>query len=149
MKEESDNTWFGVSQSLPNQVNDFNKRSTPPRPRPPRRRNPFQTRSTTSIRPGPARPGRPDMSQSLPNQVNDFNARAPQAGEEDEKCRNPFQTRSTTSILRNLGDHRLGKKSRNPFQTRSTTSIRQTPMLSRRLHVSQSLPNQVNDFNKI
>jgi len=91
----------GMSQSLPNQVNDFNwwwlrrwwgcwQRC----------RNPFQTRSTTSII--HEEPGKNDL----------------------EKGRNPFQTRSTTSIRRPYRRGHMAERCRNPFQTRSTTSIR-------------------------
>ena len=91
------------------------------------------------------------VSQSLPNQVNDFNtALGPwsagvikivaipskpgqrlQSSEEGVVtvvlvgCRNPFQTRSTTSMFNGI-----------------RTSVR-IP------NVSQSLPNQVNDFNLV
>jgi len=65
-----------VSQSLPNQVNDFNPTGEVYTTPPCTSRNPFQTRSTTSI-------GRRRR----------FRRR--QIG-----CRNPFQTRSTTSILK-------------------------------------------------
>jgi len=63
-----------VSQSLPNQVNDFNG---------------FVELQVSA-------PG--EVSQSLPNQVNDFNTHATQIHFFGKGCRNPFQTRSTTSI---------------------------------------------------
>jgi len=141
-----------MSQSLPNQVNDFNNMTyyggevTPPS------RNPFQTRSTTSIqgRKG-CRQGHPKLSQSLPNQVNDFNKsfKGPSSGPvglvaipskpgqrlqfvrktlnrvEMLSCRNPFQTRSTTSIGGAASGAAHLMKCRNPFQTRSTTSMAQ------------------------
>ena len=87
-------------------------------------RNPFQTRSTTSI-PHSTSPTGPA-----------------------ESCRNPFQTRSTTSIVLTLGDGNIAQRGRNPFQTRSTTSIGRGPDRRRPRGVSQSLPNQVNDFNR-
>jgi len=114
-----------VSQSLPNQVNDFNRFTPRPRPTPvPRCRNPFQTRSTTSIS-GRKTLGEilSKMSQSLPNQVNDFNQREKSTKSQLPKCRNPFQTRSTTSMLVKAIDVDETSLSRNPFQTRSTTSI--------------------------
>jgi len=94
-------------------------------------------------------------------------------GRAQGRRRNPFQTRSTTSIRSLFTIHSLFR-CRNPFQTRSTTSMRPratTPTKSfprvaipskpgQRLQcvdrsegraqgrqLSQSLPNQVNDFN--
>jgi len=63
-----------LSQSLPNQVNDFNHLTGWSFGQSPTRRNPFQTRSTTSIF-GTDEGDKllRQMSQSLPNQVNDFN----------------------------------------------------------------------------
>jgi len=89
-------------------------------------------------------------------------------------CRNPFQTRSTTSMA-GLGLERADvlrvaipskpgqrlqyqgwicclfrtiKLCRNPFQTRSTTSMPgATKGAPKKSALSQSLPNQVNDFN--
>jgi len=87
-----------MSQSLPNQVNDFNT-------------VPGRSCWTAAAK-----------SQSLPNQVNDFNLRIEFTGEIRYACRNPFQTRSTTSINIPLR-HLLYRECRNPFQTRSTTSI--------------------------
>ena len=140
-----------MSQSLPNQVNDFNDvkfvLSNPPE----NCRNPFQTRSTTSIL---------EADGSLV---------------EIDPGRNPFQTRSTTSMGGGQQDspmHHLvaipskpgqrlqwrGRSTRrphapscrNPFQTRSTTSIGGVPSPAEENdEVSQSLPNQVNDFNYI
>jgi len=139
-----------VSQSLPNQVNDFNPTPATATPSPRACRNPFQTRSTTSIsRVIP--PGRdaPAVSQSLPNQVNDFNCSGQRTTCPGQTCRNPFQTRSTTSIQRSWAaplvvpdcvaiPSKPGQRlqywkvkeptapfpaCRNPFQTRSTTSI--------------------------
>jgi len=114
-----------VSQSLPNQVNDFNPcRKCGKTFIRTQSRNPFQTRSTTSMRPGYKQIKDRTLSQSLPNQVNDFNKRGPPShGFLGGRCRNPFQTRSTTSI----------KGTYVPMTW-------ETPM-------SQSLPNQVNDFN--
>jgi len=191
---------IGLSQSLPNQVNDFNCI---------RRphlglgrwggRNPFQTRSTTSIlqlksqvqqnlRMSQSLPNQVNdfntiesnlnflrvfiMSQSLPNQVNDFNKEVSGWIHFSQEGRNPFQTRSTTSIRAYRDTNRLPAVSRNPFQTRSTTSIRpgavnttlpvQVAIPSKpgqrlqlgpwsagviKIKLSQSLPNQVNDFN--
>jgi len=139
-----------VSQSLPNQVNDFNTALGPwsagvikivAIPSKPGQRlqsseegvvtvvlvgcrNPFQTRSTTSIRPyGPrAVVGRGVAIPSKPGQrlqcSTGFGLRS-----ESRMCRNPFQTRSTTSIWWEGRPSPIQKKSRNPFQTRSTTSI--------------------------
>jgi len=88
-------------------------------------RNPFQTRSTTSIRDHqPVRVDRDTASQSLPNQVNDFNQRPGGRFGPRIHCRNPFQTRSTTSIWRRRCLLQPNWQCRNPFQTRSTTSIR-------------------------
>jgi len=86
-------------------------------------RNPFQTRSTTSIFLG-------HNGKTLGNR------------------RNPFQTRSTTSMPSLGGRHSGGKQCRNPFQTRSTTSMQfpRAGLFATRV-ASQSLPNQVNDFN--
>jgi len=117
--------WGGrLSQSLPNQVNDFNPDAGCKACRPPQCRNPFQTRSTTSINGGELRaPMSVKGSQSLPNQVNDFNTAGNWFYGRREQCRNPFQTRSTTSITSGVAPKTRGN------------------------HVSQSLPNQVNDFN--
>jgi len=95
--------------------------------------------------------GNVERSQSLPNQVNDFNPLIP-VGEDQlvvqYNCRNPFQTRSTTSIIGKHLDSFKHYMSRNPFQTRSTTSIcGQIESIELRTTMSQSLPNQVNDFN--
>jgi len=112
-----------LSQSLPNQVNDFNRASRVRATTRASCRNPFQTRSTTSMPKKPARPAGRPVSQSLPNQVNDFNLLPIPTPEGLEGCRNPFQTRSTTSM----------------FVTGYT--------LEPSAKESQSLPNQVNDFN--
>jgi len=113
-----------LSQSLPNQVNDFNPQSETVWRQADKCRNPFQTRSTTSI------PWRQDLairaarlSQSLPNQVNDFNKR---------RCRPPQGSiRLSQSLPNQVNDFNALKQAkdvvknicRNPFQTRSTTSI--------------------------
>jgi len=63
-----------LSQSLPNQVNDFNMTTRFFNAQEKACRNPFQTRSTTSIFAGGEWEDRyRAKSQSLPNQVNDFN----------------------------------------------------------------------------
>jgi len=62
------------SQSLPNQVNDFN--------------NANADKTATAV----------NVSQSLPNQVNDFNDDRTPVLISVDNSRNPFQTRSTTSI---------------------------------------------------
>jgi len=138
-------------------------------------RNPFQTRSTTSMWTlSPAICGRGEWSQSLPNQVNDFNSNWSYGEPKKLACRNPFQTRSTTSITEVIGETMSRNYCRNPFQTRSTTSIIEdldgnvqmedgrNPFQTRsttsikgiidvqtsQYNVSQSLPNQVNDFNQ-
>jgi len=92
--------FFKLSQSLPNQVNDFNTISRLMTQRP------------------------KIVSQSLPNQVNDFNKNRTMANVPCSTSRNPFQTRSTTSMKK--------------VSTAITLEVR----------VSQSLPNQVNDFNR-
>jgi len=57
-----------MSQSLPNQVNDFNRSSRKPKRIRMSCRNPFQTRSTTSIPSGfGGRNKSVEVSQSLPN----------------------------------------------------------------------------------
>jgi len=89
----------GLSQSLPNQVNDFNDNGGIEAEEIDACRNPFQTRSTTSIKVSDAGIFSDPMSQSLPNQVNDFNPHSTSPTGPAESCRNPFQTRSTTSIV--------------------------------------------------
>ena len=113
-----------LSQSLPNQVNDFNAAQVPCWYTTARCRNPFQTRSTTSI----------CLWWWLRRWWG--------------CCRNPFQTRSTTSITPRSSRRSTRRLCRNPFQTRSTTSI--LVLSDNGILIpkgSQSLPNQVNDFN--
>ena len=139
-----------LSQSLPNQVNDFNRRARRRAIELAKCRNPFQTRSTTSI-PDPNTSWGRDirLSQSLPNQVNDFNSMGGMEEVMFKNCRNPFQTRSTTSMQGIPPGRDAPAPCRNPFQTRSTTSIVGVGTLDSSLApMSQSLPNQVNDFNK-
>jgi len=99
MKKGQANWSVTVSQSLPNQVNDFNMKKLI------------------------AKCLRGEMSQSLPNQVNDFNRFGSCGDYSCTRCRNPFQTRSTTSINRIINLFMRRESCRNPFQTRSTTSI--------------------------
>ena len=87
------------------------------------------------------------MSQSLPNQVNDFNGKGTVVADMGGFCRNPFQTRSTTSMCPKVRAKLGILPCRNPFQTRSTTSINALEYFDRVTILSQSLPNQVNDFN--
>jgi len=112
-----------MSQSLPNQVNDFNycKRSTETGS--PSSRNPFQTRSTTSM--GIAE------------------ARIHPRGE----CRNPFQTRSTTSIHQPVDEPFGGLPVAIPSKPGQRLQYRRSSVSRGTSKPSQSLPNQVNDFN--
>jgi len=140
------------SQSLPNQVNDFNRQSD------------FIAAMLAT------------MSQSLPNQVNDFNTKPGQTCPGIPMCRNPFQTRSTTSmwvpkplpvstlcvaIPSKPGQRLQFFKLLEGYMKRTKgVAIPSKPgqRLQSHVHlkggdpkmkVSQSLPNQVNDFNLI
>jgi len=87
-------------------------------------RNPFQTRSTTSIWTGIKILRRKNMlSQSLPNQVNDFNW-------------------GTPSLLRPL--YAMSQSLPNQVNDFNPNG---GVLFNKKEGLSQSLPNQVNDFN--
>ena len=111
------------SQSLQNQVNDFNLKSGYPKPNPSTCRNPFQTRSTTSIYQRAELYHSQEISQSLPNQVNDFNSPCSLT----KRCL-PAKSQSLPNQVNDFNNVR-------PVYTRDNREL------------SQSLPNQVNDFN--
>ena len=115
------------------------------------------------------------MSQSLPNQVNDFNVLPDRFWRHRASgCRNPFQTRSTTSIRKTPGTlshvcERVAIPSKPGQRLQFRVGGASTEVSSRsvaipskpgqrlqymvlaqwdaRRETSQSLPNQVNDFN--
>jgi len=114
---------------------------------PSRCRNPFQTRSTTSIPGAPSGALRQNLVAipSKPGQRLQY--RDPDPSNQGPASRNPFQTRSTTSIGGYL-------KPRKPYQSVAIPSkpgqrlqSRSAAPADRGKSLSQSLPNQVNDFN--
>jgi len=109
-----------MSQSLPNQVNDFNFAGG----------GRGQRAGDVAI---PSKPGQRLQFVVMMALLCSTHA-----------CRNPFQTRSTTSIPEFQGRLRPDPGCRNPFQTRSTTSIvkRQGKHSRRRLVAIPSKPGQ-------
>jgi len=87
------------------------------------------------------------MSQSLPNQVNDFNDLVLGFSPCSFPCRNPFQTRSTTSIP--TSPIATGKERRVAIPSKPGQRLQFFCPTGQRRNImkSQSLPNQVNDFN--
>jgi len=90
------------------------------------------------------------VSQSLPNQVNDFNVKTALGDFPGSGSRNPFQTRSTTSIT---VTHSITYRNSIGVAIPSKPGQRLQSFFMLNLEVidgvSQSLPNQVNDFNTL
>ena len=88
------------------------------------------------------------VSQSLPNQVNDFNPGYGKPLALSRTCRNPFQTRSTTSI-RGFRLNWRGRMERVAIPSKPGQRLQSIEKLREEISqsLSQSLPNQVNDFN--
>jgi len=136
-----------LSQSLPNQVNDFNDCLPLPQSRRPGCRNPFQTRSTTSIRGGRGRPALGFLSQSLPNQVNDFNKI-----NGFSRFVSTIVSQSLPNQVNDFNSQRAQRRDRRvdvaiPSKPGQRLQSFDWEVRSPRSTVSQSLPNQVNDFN--
>jgi len=139
-----------MSQSLPNQVNDFNKWLQPhwyglaeavAIPSKPGQRLQCGYCSPRSIHPNVAIPSKPGQRLQL--------ERWDGGSQEERRCRNPFQTRSTSSIGQPATGQPWTRHVAIPSKPGQRLQCDECVRGLAKIFVSQSLPNQVNDFNRI